>query len=82
MNESFGQALTIALVCFFGVTGALLTFNPRLVRRWLARLYTKRGKLHEFTMPGALISVRVIGAALLALALVIASAGRGILTLI
>lgn len=81
MNDSFGQALTIALVCVFGVSGAILTFNPRMIRRLVAGLYGKRGVPNEFTMPGALLSVRVIGAACLALAFVIATAARGILNL-
>jgi hypothetical protein len=82
MHEAPGYLVTVALVCVFGVTGLILTFNPRMIRSLIARLYNNAGGDEGLSMPGALISMRFIGAGCLALAGIVVAAGQGFLSLI
>jgi hypothetical protein len=78
MQFSFGTLFTVALVGVFGLLGLALTFRPRLIRGMLVRMFHRQWVADEFIMPGALISMRVIGLACLALALVVIIDGQRI----
>jgi hypothetical protein len=72
-----GSILVVALAAAIGALGVVMAIAPRLVRRVVRRRQLSRNMRDELLMPGALLSMRVMGATLTAMALLIlASGGR------